>query len=390
MTGNGPEERGDPGVRVVSTSFPDAVAAWKQRLGLQPEKGLQEQLGVPLKLRFARNSWTSRFSTALKGMVAFPDEHKAWKPIALEAARKLLGQAKVEALLSSSSPVTAHLVARELRSSFRLPWLAELRDLWTQNHNYPYGRIRRYFERRLERKTLACADALVTVSAPWAEELRRLHGRDRVYSIPNGFDPERLSQGPASLTPEFTITYTGTLYAGKQNPQKLLLVLQKLLLQGQINSEILKVRFYGPKSPWLAAEIDRFGLSSVVEQKGPVPREESFRKQRESQVLLIFYWEDPGVTGWYPLKAFEYLAAQRPILAFGASRENVLKDLMTETRAGIYCQDVDEIGGAILQAFREFRQRGFVPYDGDLEKIRRYSYREMARKLAEVLDRIAG
>ena len=92
-----------------------------------------------------------------------------------QAAREILRKENIAAVISSSPPVTSHLIGGELKAEHEIPWIADIRDLWSQNHNYRYSPLRRALDRRLELKTLSKADALVTVSEPWAEKLRNLH-----------------------------------------------------------------------------------------------------------------------------------------------------------------------------------------------------------------------
>ncbi len=233
----------------------------------------------------------------------YPDSEKGWKPFAVKAGDELLQNEDIDAMISSSSPVTCHIIARELKERHKIPWVADFRDLWTQNHNYPYSILRKLFEKKLELKTLSMADALVTVSSPLAYKLAMLHKRRQVYTITNGFDPEKMSDGKANLTSKFTITYTGQIYT-KQDPSKLLVALKDLISGRAIDPNDVDVRFYGPENGLLAKKIEEYGLSAIVRQCGIVPREISFEKQRESQLLLLLKWEDPRERGIYHWKSF--------------------------------------------------------------------------------------
>jgi glycosyltransferase involved in cell wall biosynthesis len=315
----------------------------------------------------------------------YPDKEKKWIPIAVDSAKELLKNEHVDAMISSFSPATCHLVAKKLEEKFNIPWIADFRDLWTQNHNYPYSQFRKFFERKLEFRTLSTADALVTTSKPWAENLKAMH-RKEAYVITNGFDPEKMNIGRNGLTSSFTITYTGQIYP-RQDVTKFLVALEGLISQGRINSTDVEVRFYGPTSELLTTEIERHQLSSVVKQYGVVSREDSFNKQRESQLLLLLNWDDAKEKGVFTGKIFEYLAAQRPILSTGGLRGDVVEALLKETRAGIYCPAVENIREALCDSYNEYKSKGRVLYDGDVNEICKYSYREMAKQFAEVLNR---
>jgi len=321
----------------------------------------------------------------MKGFIVYPDEQKHWQPFGVETGYKLLQKEKFDALISSAGPVTAHLIAKELKERSGIPWIADFRDLWTQNHYYQYGMFRRRIERRLELKTLAKADALVTVSEPLAKKLGSLHYGKRVFVIPNGFDPDDVKSAP--LTKKFTITYTGQLYQGKRDPESLLRALYEMIGEGEIEKDTIEVRFFGPLQYWLDQEIKSYRLEEVVRQQGVVPREVALEKQRESQILLLLNWDDPDECGVYTGKIFEYLAAKRPILALGGP-DGVVSQLLQETGAGVHIKNVDALKQFLRNCYEEYQATGQVRYYGKEEQIEKYSHREMSRKFAEVLSEV--
>lgn len=317
----------------------------------------------------------------------YPDKEKGWIPFAVNAGEELLKKEEVDAIISSYSPATCHLIAQKLGRKHAIPWLADFRDLWTQNHNYPYSPLRKVFEKRLESKTLSTADALVTVSTFWAEKLQMMHGKE-TYTITNGFDPEIMEEGTLDLTRNFTITYTGQIYTGRQDPSILLAALRVLISEGTIDPKLVEARFYGPENELLRRETQKYGLLDVVKQYGTIPRKISFQKQRESQVLLLLNWDDPQEKGVHTGKVFEYLAAQRPILVTGGFGGDVVEQLIDETDSGIYCPTVEKTENALKNLYSEYKLKGKVTYHGVAEKIYKYSYREMAKSFAEILDKL--
>lgn len=321
-------------------------------------------------------------------LVHYPDAEKGWKPFGVKAGDELLRKEDIDAMISSSSPVTTHIIAKELKNKYNILWVADFRDLWTQNHNYPYSKLRKFFEKRLEIKTLTTADAFVTVSSPMTEKLKMLHKGKSAYTITNGFDPEKMSDGKADLTSKFTITYTGQIYT-KQDPSKLLVALKDLISEKTLDTGNVSVRFYGPENKLLARKIEEYRLAAVVRQYGVVSREVSFEKQRESQLLLQLNYEDEKEKGLYSGKIFEYLAARRPILATGGFGNDVVEALIDETNSGNYCPKTEDIKKALRQSYSEYKSHGKVSYKGNVEKISKYSYREMARKFAEILDNLS-
>ena len=394
--GENPESRFGPpndfknNNRVIETDCPPVLNFWRKMLGLNQSEdiGLQAKTRLDITSEKSVYPFLSRIYKKSEGIIKYPDAEKGWKSFAIRAGDDLLQKEDIDAMISSSSPVTSHIIAKKLKNKHKIPWIADLRDLWTQNHNYPYGNIRKFFEQNLELKTLQSADALVTVSSPWAEELRTLNQGKKIYTITNGFDPDSMSTGLIDLTPKFTITHTGQIYTGRQDPSKLLVALHDLISDGTMNPCDVEVRFYGPDNEVLAKEIEEYGLLDLVRQYGTVPRKISFEKQRRSQLLLLLNWEEQQEKGVYPLKVFEYLSAQIPILATGGFGDDVVRELLDETNAGIYASSVEDIKDTLKELYGEYKQNGKLSYNGDMEKINKYSYREMARKFAEVLDKL--
>ena len=371
---------------VIETPYRDVLAFWKRLLGYNPNEGKDMREQVERRLGLKSNSSLINFAFTMGNEIfAYPDAEKGWKPFAIEAVRRLLQREKIDAMISSSSPATSHLIASELKTQYQVPWVADTRDLWSQNHNYQYGPLRKFLDRRLEDKTLSTADALLTVSEPWAEKLRMLHKGKSVYVITNGFDPAEVNEPPANLTAKFTITYTGRIYPRKQDATKLFAAVRNLISDGVIDPEEIAIRFYGPKTEWLDKEIEHYALSRIVKQCGTIPRQVALEKQRESQILLLLKWEDPQERGVYPGKIFEYLAARRPVLATGGSSD-VITGLLNETKAGIDAPTIPDIKDALGKLYNEYRLKGKIVYDGRKSKIDKYSHHEMARKFSEVLN----
>jgi len=375
------------GWRIVETPYPRVLDSWKRLLGFDSNKELRGQIKNRLHLH-PRRSVLDPVLGLIGEIVNYPDAEKHWRPVALNAADVLARREDIAAVISSSPPVTAHVIGNELRARFSYPWIADLRDLWSQNHSYGYSSLRRLVDRRLELSTLLAADVLVTASQPWAEKLRLLHNGKSTCAITNGFDPIHLNGRRTEQPTKFTITYTGSIYPSYQDLSKLFLALRELIQDGTIDPARIEVRFYSPPAKWLEQEVVEAGLEDIVTQNGMVSHEAALQKQRESHLLLLLNWEDVGEKGCYPLKTFEYLAAKRPVLAIGGSGDDVVTDLLNETQAGRSCPDVDTIRQYLRESYREFQNSGTVGCSGNGSRILRYSYREMAAQFAEILDRV--
>ena len=375
----------DSRFRVIQTPYDDVVGLWKKRMGLNTEKSLNAQLGVSRAKD--RPSVIDRLVYFPYEIITYPDPMRGWYKHAIQAGDRLLQGEQIDAILSSSYPITCHLIAKTLAEKYQVPWIADLRDLWTQNPYSNHCAPRRFAEKRLELRTLEKANALVTVSRPLADDLGHLHTHKPVYVITNGFDLEDACFDPPELTDKFTITYTGVLYGGKRDPSMLFEALKNLIRDGVIDPERVEVRFFGSQDPWLFDEIKGAGLDGIVKVFGFVPRDQALLRQRESQLLLLLLWNNPQDKGVYTGKVFEYLAAGRPIIALGGPEESVVKDLLNETQAGHYISSLEDLEFVLSRYYSEYLRTGAIPRTKE-SAIMKYSHQEMAKKFADLLDKV--
>lgn len=370
--------------KVISTPERDTITEWKRRLGFNLKKPIREQFGV--KVYKEKNIFVDFFINAVKEVFAYPDIHKGWYTYAVQEGKKIMEHEKFDAIFSSSGPETSHLVAHELKNTCRTPWLADFRDLWTQNHYYSYSDIRKFFEKRLEVRTISSVDALVVVSPVMAEELRILHTRKNVFYIPNGYDNDSVNPG-LPLPKILTITYTGQLYKGRRDPELLFRALSELASDGKLDLKDIAVHFYGWMESWLKEDITTYHLDDVVKIHGLVSREESVHLQRQSHLLLLLTWDNPAERGVYTGKIFDYLAARRPIFSIGISG-GVVDELLEKTNAGVHASDIDTIKVEIKKFYDEFKRMRSIEYRGIEVEIQKFSHRAMAKQFAFVLDGI--
>lgn len=377
-TSEGPEKT----ERIFETPYEDAYSVWKKRMGLPVHKTWKEHYNVPTHKE--KKSIPDRLVHLWEEIFIYPDPTIDWSVSAIQKGDELLHEVHFDAIISSMNPPTSHIIAKELAKRKKIPWIADFRDLWTQNHYYSYSGIRHFFEKRLELDTVSSANALTTTSCPLSEKLKELHKNKKVFTITNGYDPTQVNP-KIPLTKKFSITYTGYVYRGRQEPEPLFRVLKALIDEKMLDPATIEVHFFGNHESWLINDVNKYNLEHIVQIHGHISREESIQKQRESQVLLLLTWNDPREKGIYTGKIFDYLAARRPVLAIGL-HGSVVTDLLLQTQAGVNVASDVEIRDQILQLYREYKENGSVNFSGIIPEIEKYSHREMAGKFAEVLE----
>jgi glycosyltransferase involved in cell wall biosynthesis len=344
------------------STLPDA-----SRAQARPARGASVLLWLaPLRYLKAR--------TGIFSAVRQPDLTDGWVKPAIIWAK---AHGPWDAVVSSGGPPAAHLAALGIKQA-RLArhWVADFRDLWTDNHIYAGLFPFTLAERRRERRVLAGVDRVVTVSPGLADRLRQKTDKP-VEVIYNGYDPETF----AGLSPESAfppdgrvrVVYTGTVYERGQDVSAICAAV------AAEPSAILVVASDRP-DVWHAAS-RRFGLGDRLEFRGSVPRAESLRLQRDASALVLLDWYDPrhGVlTG----KVFEYLMSPAPIWVVGGSRTSPAAKLVREAGRGMALgRDVERIRTAIRELTAGKGPR-FEPNQAFIASLARG---EQARRLLELL-----
>lgn len=321
---------------------------------------------------------------------AYPDGCSDWRKKALVCGREVIARERPEAILSSSGPSSSHLVADQLSREFGIPWIADYRDLWNGNPSYKRTLLRRFFEERLEKKTLNSASKVVSVSQPLADDLGRFLGRSTEV-ITNGFDQNDYNSPLVKKTEAgllFSIVYTGIVYRGKRDPEPLFSAIKLLLDRKMVEPSKIRVVFWGTDPQTISAEAMSDELRNMVVFNNKVSVEKSIEAQREASVLLFLSWTDLSQKGFFTGKIFEYLGARRPILAIPENPGSVVDKLIEETNSGVVCSDPEAIAGVLKKWYDEFYEKGKISYRGVEEEIMRYERKNQARQFADLLNSI--
>ena len=377
------------GVEVVRTATMDLSASFKRWLrGAKAPAGAAAGADLtPLQ----GGAFVRSLQRIVRTCVYVPDGQIGWLPYAVRAGREVLRRRPVRAIYSTSFPVTAHVAACRLKRATSIPWVADFRDLWTENHyRKSDSRLRGSVDRLIERKLLDAADVLVTVSDAWAETLRRLTGgTKRVEVVRNGFDPTDFEGIERRRPDRWTITYVGDFYGAKSDPKAFLAALSRLLSSGRIPREDVRFRIVGARDEFVAAELARFGLTDVTEWSGFVSHRDCIRSQVDTSLLLLILHREHANTGVLPGKLYEYLGARRPVLAIVPPEFEAAK-MLRGAGAGDVAEAGDEaaIERVLLASYARFRS-GEEP-ETDPSDLSPYERQGGARQLAQILSEVSG
>jgi glycosyltransferase involved in cell wall biosynthesis len=241
-------------------------------------------------------------------------------------------------------------------------------------------RVKEQGEHAVAKLVARSADAVVAVSDAIAAEARGFSPRGPVVTIANGSDFDDFAGLEYRRADRFRITHTGSFF-GKRTPRPFLTGL------AQSGLDDVVARFLGdfrtPDREWA----ETLGLGERLELHAYAPRRVSLELQRDSDVLLLLIPEAGGRgKGVLSGKVFEYLAAERPILAV-VPPDGAAAALIRETGSGIVVapEDVDGIAEALRELHDRWRNGGLEQASLPDEVRLRVSRESRARELAELL-----
>ena len=240
----------------------------------------------------------------------------------IKKGAEIIRNNNIQAILSTYPPEVIHFAAYYLSQKFKLPWIADYRDLWFQEGRLYQFESTTAIADRINRRILKKAVLVSTVSQGLGDKLGQILDKDIIVSY-NGFieKPTRLKTSVYKENQRISIAYTGRLYPQKRDPQTFLSVFAEFLKQNPDKKKQFLIVFYGPNDPYLKSMIQRYELDECVKIHPFISFHECLKVQQQADMLLFLDWLEKDVEGILTGKLFEYLACGRPILCVG-NREN--------------------------------------------------------------------
>jgi len=313
-----------------------------------------------------------------------PDEGVPWNLTAIPAAIRLVRQEGIDVVITTSPPGSVHLVGAAVKRATGAKWVADLRDsLVAHPHRDLQRRVVRAKEQgqqAVARLVASQADAVIAVSEAIADEMRTRDATGPVVTISNGSDFDDFhGLEYRRAADRFRITHTGSFF-GKRDPRPFLTALARV--------DDVVARFVGDfrsaDREWAANILDRMELVPYA------PHRRALELQRDSEALLLLIPEAGGRgRGVLSGKVYEYLAAERPILAV-VPPDGAAAELVRATGAGVVVapDDVDGIERELAAMRDRWRAGSLEPVPLSPEWRSKLSRQARVQELAEVLNRL--
>ncbi|NTW50099.1 MAG: glycosyltransferase family 4 protein [Chlorobiales bacterium] len=129
-------------------------------------------------------------------------------------------------------------------------------------------------------------------------------------------------------------------------------------------------------------------LKSVIVVKPYMPHAESVQELLSSDALLLVVDDASLSEEIVPGKVFEYIGTSRPIITLAL--DGAIASLIKETNAGTVAsfRSPEQIEAAYLQYYQAFLEKRPM-WKGHADTIKKYTRREAAHKLSELVYNVA-
>ncbi|SYZ73058.1 putative glycosyl transferase group 1 [Candidatus Zixiibacteriota bacterium] len=343
-----------------------------------------------------RKSLLGRLKRFIRLSLSVPDYAIFWVPFGVIKGIKIVRKENISVIMSSSPPVSAHIVASLVARLTGRPHLVDFRDLWTLNHNYSQRGYPGYFmkyDRFWERMVLKRARLVTTASPGFSRQMESHLGgflAGKIRTITNGFDYGEVDLGEELSRNEkkrLQFLYTGALYS-HFNPIFFLESVAEWFKEDKFDPETVAIDFYGNCDYDYSDWVKRVGLEQIVKFHGFVPRAKLLPIIKEADCLLLLLGFRPEAANVIPAKLFEYLASGAKILALAP--EGVASELIKKYGTGVCINREDR------NVLKEVLRRIYLEWRNSPLQRRKYRYiedidrKKLTGRMAALLEHLTA
>ncbi len=325
----------------------------------------------------------------IRGNFFIPDPRKGWNKYAIEKAISLIEQGDINCIITTSPPHSSQLIGLQLKHKTGLPWIADLRDPWTDI--YYYKELKRTgtafrIDKGYEKRVLETADQVVVVSEQIKHDLLKKSDNIRagkIAVIPNGFDEQDFKSPSAPSKERFIVTYTGTL-SEEYAIDGFLNALSKITEVKQI---LYCIRFVGNMPEEMKDKILKILPLGNVEFISHVDHNEAISYMLSSSALLLVIPKVNKNKGILTGKLFEYLASGKPIIGIGPDDGDAAA-IINKCEAGkmLLYNRIDEISDHLASLIKQWKQDPNI----DINPVGRdaYSRRNLSQQYLKIIKSV--
>ena len=327
-----------------------------------------------------------RFFQYVRANYFIPDARKFWIKPSVKFLSNYLKNNKIDAIITTGPPHSMHLVGLALRDKFKIKWISDFRDPWTEIDYFqqlPLTKKANKKHHQLEQEVLEKSDMVIVVGETMKKKF--LKHNHNIEVLTNGFDSYENSL-TIELDSNFSITHVGSMNTDR-NPTILWEVLYEISSENIDFKNNLRIKFIGKIDDTVIQDIQVFNPKNIV--RIPYLDHKEVRKyQASSQVLLLSINQVPNAKGIITGKIFEYLQAKRPILGIGPEDGDAAA-ILKKTNAGniVGFNNKIELKAAVLKLYKDFKEEKLFVKSINVEQFHR---KNITRQLAQVIKKVVS
>jgi glycosyltransferase involved in cell wall biosynthesis len=373
------------GIEIIKRSIWEPYNLYKKFIGVGKEEKLNTGGFISQN---KKPGLASKISVFIRGNFFIPDARKFWIKPSVRWLSGYLAENKVDVIVSTGPPHSMHLIAMKLRKKYDIPWAADFRDPWTRIYMYKDLMLTKPADtrhKRLEKKVLQSADLVTTVGEIIEKELVEL-GAKNTAVVHNGYDEDDFTYRGTTTSPgKFSIVHTGAISSSK-NQKMFWNCLGRLVKNNPGFKNDFQFIQAGQADVSVREDIERNGLGEHVTLHDYLPHNQIVRMQKQAAVLLLIISNTPAATGAVTGKIFEYIAAERPVLAI-AKKDGEIDRILQRTHAGMLVDFDDDkaLEVALEDYYRKYKNNSLQLSNATYQE---FSRKNLTSKMAGLFDRL--
>jgi len=312
----------------------------------------------------------------------FPDSKIGWVKAAVRKGKSLCERNRYDVIISTSPPVSSHLIGRKLGAAFGLPWVADFRDFWTIYKVEEAFEDSRKIEmgRELLENIRAEASAITAVNASIARYLQKGE------TITNGYNAELAELWRQPPTGDrFTIGLLGHLHDTREISPLFDLFERLKNLMPERFEKVRLLQVGQVDETWLRGLLKDRNLDMPADILGRQSRRDTIRLLSGAHLFYMGLSDKEG-TGFLPGRTFELVASGRPLVAYTPPDSEVGRLVAAYDHGCCFTEDTLDETVAIVEKHIQRFEAGTYEIDPLSEYAQQFSSEALVRKFAQLLD----
>ena len=357
-------------IKVIRSKANDPFSFYKSFIGKKKNDLLSSSEVISTENKSLRH----RIAIWIRMNLFVPDARVGWYFSATKMISKYLESNKIDSVITIGPPHSAHLIGHYIYKKYKIPFYPVLIDPWVNiiyYKNFKRSKLTLWLDNYLERRVLLDSTNSIFVTKTSESDYIKKYNflNDKTSVLSWGYNEEDFKNLKQKRKSYSVILHAGNIF-DYQNPK----YLWKAISAERKKGIDLRLKFLGTVSPAIKNEIEKENLTQVTEYAGFLPFKEIHNEMLNADYLLVCASEPRHVPG----KLYEYLRAEKPIIAFGDNNPEVDGMIMEGNSGKLFPYNYSKKD--IFSIVKRCKP--------EIKTSKKYSRSIITKKLAEILDNL--